>query len=187
MKYIRLAALAATLFIVFLPSLAVGEPETLPEVNIEAEAPPSQAPGPVVIVPDVPPPAGTDWQRLVMAGAAALTVGVALAKKASGKDPKDGKAKLRGIYVYPVALVLGALIAGYQVGVSDPKMLAKHIGQVVFWGVGGPAFLKQFLSWIEAAKNAWLKDSTIPPPPPIGDDNAEVILPPSLPPRRGGL
>jgi hypothetical protein len=137
--------------LVFTPSLALGQ-ET-------------------VIVPDAPPPADTSWPLLVTMGVFYVVTGAGLARK-----------QFPQLVGWPTPMVLvPALSLGvgvYQVGYSDPTLLAKHAGLLYLTAYGGHEGGKRLLRWIFGLIAAVRAGTTIPPEPPLAD----VERPPSVPP-----
>lgn len=158
MKTVRILALLATiLFVVFLPSLALGQ---------ESAAPP---PDVTIIAPEVPPPS-TDWKALVAVGTLYVFTIVELAKK--------NVPALKGWAVWGALLPIVAGVAVYQVGLSSPALLAKHAGLLLLTAVGGRAGVLKLFDYGVRAWNAYQAGQSIPPPPEPGA-GAPVSVPPA--------
>lgn len=121
--------------------------ETTETVEIVADAPPATvAAGPVVIVPDAPPPPSTDWTALLAIGSGAVFSIVELLKKnLPFLQQTTPPSAARGWLVYASVLPVAAGVALYQVGYSDPLLLAKHAGMLVLVTVGGRAALYKLI------------------------------------------
>lgn len=142
-----------TIVLVFVPSLALGQ-ET-------------------VIVPDAPPPPSTSWPLLVTMGVFYVVTGAGLARK---QFPQ-----LVG-WPTPTVLVpaLSVAVGVYQVGYSDPTLLAKHAGLLYLTAYGGHEGGKRLLRWVFGLIAAVRAGTTIPPEPPLED-----VEKPSVPPAPG--
>lgn len=146
----QVAALAAVLLIVFLPSLVFG-----------------QESAPVEIVPPAPPPvmSKAEWFELASTGAFWLFIGVELLKK-NFRPLFD---KLGGWGVFFVVVVPGSAIAAVlQVSYTDPLLLVKHAGFVLFLAVGGRAGFYKVIDKVKSGKAPELVNprapATVPPP-----------------------
>lgn len=148
--------LAALALIVVVPAFSQ---ESAPAP--EAPAAPAHA-GETVIVPEAPPPPSTNWPALVAIGAGFVFAGVELAKK--------NVPSLKGWYVWLSVVPITAAVAVYQVGFSDPKLLAKHAGIILLAVVGSRAAAYKVGAKIAGALVALVRGDTIPPAPPFGSD-----------------
>lgn len=135
--------------LVFVPSLAAGQ-ESSPLVDV---------PGETVIVPDVPPPAGTNWPALVVIGTGYVFLVMELLKAKLG---------VKGWKVLALVPVVAAGVSVYQVGISDPLLIAKHGALLVLSAVGGVAGVKRLIEWVRRALVAHKAGEPIPDPPSIG-------------------
>lgn len=138
----RKLALLLSLFIIALPWLAFGQ-ETA-EVTISMPpAPPVMSKG--------------EWSALVLAGSGYVFMIVELAKK--------NVPTLKGWWVWLAMLPTVAGVAVYQVGISEPLLLAKHAGLLLLTAVGGRAGLLKIFEYAVRAWTAYQAGQSIPPPP----------------------
>jgi hypothetical protein len=164
MKQLRTIGLLATiLFIVFGPSLALGQ---------AAESAP---PADVTIIAPEPPPPSTDWKTLVAVGTLYVFTIVELAKK--------NIPALKGWLVWGALLPIVAGVAIYQVGLSSPLLLAKHAGLLLLTAVGGRAGVLKLFEYAVRAWNAYQAGQSIPPPPEFGTGGPSSLPPVSKAPK----
>lgn len=125
-----------------------------------------------VIVPDAPPPAGTDWPMLLTLGVFYVVTGAGLARK-----------QVPQLVGWPTPLLLvPALsigVAMYQVGPADLKLLAKHAGLLYLTAYGGHEGGKRLLTWLLGMVKAYREGKEPPTDPPLVEAKKPSI-PPAL-------